>query len=385
MKRTYAIESSENEYYARISRKLRNAKYLLLLLMVVCALLTLWAYRDRFTYGNLRYLLRDMDAAGTSTFSSDTVYYTADEKNTYAYFKNDLAVASSDGVAFHRALGSRSFFDEVNFRSPVLATSKKYMLAYDVGGSSFYVYNSLGRVYDERLENEIVSAAAGDNGNFCILSKNKMGGCDADIYDKNFKKTASLTRTGDAYNVGFLDGGSRMYILESVLDDSTLFTDITFYTVGEQDTDETIRTEGFAVKIFEMRSGLYILGDRSLSVRTADGTHDFPFDTADLLYADAYRDSVCIIQKENAMGEECAAYLFGAGKMESRYSLPKGVKGAVISGGRICALYDGEVLILHSGEVTSVDIPTGARAILSASSGEFLVCYNDYAKMFSVK
>ena len=383
MKRTYALESSENEYYARLSRKLRNVKYFLLLLMVVCALLTLFAYRDHLTYGNFRYLLRDMDAAGTSTFSSDTVYYTADDKNTYAYFKDDLAIASSNGVSFHRALGSRSFLDEVNFRSPILATSKKYMLAYDVGGNSFYVYNSLGRVYDERLDSEIVSAAAADNGNFSILVKNKLGGSDACVYDKNFKKTATLTRSGDAYKVGFV--GDKLYILESVLENATLFTDITFYSVGESETDKTVRIGGFVTDVYGMRFGMYVLSDRGVCVIGDNSSTEFSFDMADLLYADAYRNSMCVLQKENTSGEECTAVLFKDGKIDSRYSLPKGVKGVALSDDRVCVLYDGEVFVLHDGEIKNIEIPTGARAIVGMPAGKVLVCYNDYAKTYSVK
>lgn len=384
MKRTYALESSENEYYARISRKLKNMKYLLLLLMVVCALLTLWAYRDRLTYENLRYLFRDMDSAGNATFSSDTVYYTADEKNTFIYYRDDLAVGSSSGITFHRWLGGRSFSDEVNFRSPVLRGSEKYMIAYDVGGKSFYVYNSLGRVYNEKLDTEIISAAAADNGGFCVVAKNKKGGSDVYIYDKNFGRVAALTRALDVYTAGFL-GDGRLYICESAVEDASLYTDITFYTVGNEETEGTIRESGLVLEIGDVKGGMYILSDRGLTLKTDNGEFEHSFATADLLYADASRDGVCVLLKENTSGEECGAYLFTPDGDSRYYAVPKGAKGIALCGGRMCVLYDGAVTVLYDGDVSEIDIPTGTRAILPVSSNEIFVCYNDYARIFSVK
>ena len=382
MKRLEA-NTNENEYYARISKKLRNTKYLALLLTVACAFLTLFAYRDRLTYGNFRYLFRDIDAAGNAAFSSDTVYYTADENNTYAYFREDLAVGSSGGVAFHRAMGSRSFSDEVNFRSPVLAPSKKYLVAYDSGGYNFYVYNSLGRVYNEKLDSEIISAAAADNGHFALLLKNKKGGADIFVYDRNFNRVASLTRHGDAYTIGFLEDG-RLYICECKVENASLYTDIVFYTVGEKETHGDMRVSGLAYKLGGSKNGFYALLDRGISFYGEDGEKNYSFGTADLLFADAKKDSVCVILKENSSGEECGAYLYND-EESVFYAVSKGAKGVALASGRICVLYDGRITVCYDGETAEIEIPTGARKIIAVDSDKVIVCYNDYAKIFKVR
>lgn len=384
MKRLQEAQTTENEYYSRISRKLRNTKYIALLLMVACAFLTLFAYRDRLTYGNFRYLFRDIDAAGNATFSSDTVYYTADEKNTFAYYRDDLAVGSTGGVTFHRALGSRSFSDEVNFRAPILAPSEKYLIAYDSGGYSFYVYNSLGRVYNEKLENEIISAAAADNGHFALLVKNKKGGADVYVYDKNFNRVASLTRAGDAYTLGFLDDG-RLYICECAVENASLYTDIVFYTVGEKETHGDMRESGLVYELASLKKGFYVLSDRGISFYGGEEEKAYSFGTADLLFADSTADGVCILLKENTSGEECGAYVFDNNGERTSYAVQKGAKGIALAGGRICILYDGHVTVCNGGEVTSFEVPTGARKILSVDSNDVIICYNDYARIFSVR
>ncbi len=385
MERLNEAEVTENEYYTGVSRKLRNAKYISLLAMVVCALLTLYAYRDRLTYGNLRYLLRDMDAAGNASVSGETVYYTADDKNTFIYFRDDLAVGSSSGVTFHRAFGGRSFYDEVNFKSPVLAGSKKYMLAYDTGGSSFYVYNSLGRVYSEKIDGTVISAAAAPYGSFAVLTKNKKGGGDVTLYDKNFKKTATLTRAGNAYTIGFL-GDGRLYICESTLKGSSLYSSVAFYTAGDSDTHGELEISGFALKAGSIKDGFYLLTDRSLAFYSDSGSETayHSFGTADLLYAAADRNGVSVLLKENTSGEELGAYRYVGGAVTS-YPLEKGAKGLAVTNGKACVLYDGRLDVLGGDKVTSLEIPSGARAVVAAATGDVIVCYGDYAKIISVR
>lgn len=384
MKRPNA-EKNGNEYYARISRKIRNIKYISLLMMVVCAFLTLWAYKENLTYGNLRYLLRDMDEAGSIKTETDTVYYAADEKNVFAYYRDDLAVASSNGVTFHRAFGSRSFSDNVNFNSPVLAVSEKYLLAADIGGHNLYVYNSLGRVYDEKFDTEIVSIAACDNGNFAVSVKNKKGGSDISVYDRNFKKSALITRASESYLIGFLDSG-ELYICESTVKNASLYTEISFYAIGESDTHGSVSESGIVLDVQSVKGGFCVLTTRSVNFYI-DGMKSafYSFGTSNVLFADFANDGVALLTRENSSGEGYGAYRYCTDGTSERYSIDKGAKGIAICGKKTAVLYEGYVSTCENGSVTDIEIPFGARDILSVDNGSVIVCYNDYAKIFSVK
>lgn len=381
---TAAVES-ENEYYARVSRKLRNTKYLLLLLMVVTAVLTLFAYRGGITYENLRYLLRDIDEAGHTTLSADAVYYTASDTNTFLYFRDDLAVASSDGVAFHRALGSRSFEDAVTFKSPLLTGSDKYMLAYDAGGYSFYVYNSISRVYSETLETPIIDCAAADNGSFAVLTKNNIGGYVIRLYDKNFKLAATLTREGYVYAIGFFADG-RLYLCESVSEGAALYTDVSLYTAGSDTIDMTHRESGLVLLAGDADSGMFLLSDRGLTFLNERGEkiRSHSFGTSDVLFADATDAGVCVLLDENTSGAAYGAYAYFANG--DTYSLPveKGVKGIALCKKRICLLYDGSLTVYNGSEIREIEIPDGGRTLLRRDKDSVIVCYNDYAKFFSI-
>ncbi len=386
MKRLAEPASAENPYYARISRKLRVAKYITLLLTVLCVILILWAYRGGITYDNLRYLLRDMDTAGHTTLSGDTVYYTANETNEYLFFRGDLAVGSSEGIAFHRALGSRSFLDEVHFRAPVLVGSGKYMLAYDSGGNSFYVYNSIGRVYDETLDTPVLAAAASDDGHFAILTENKVGSYEIRVYDRNFKKVAGLTRSGDVYAIGFW-GDGRLWLCELLAENASLCTDFSLYTVGDAEIAGTHRESGLVLKSGLTKKGSYLLTDRSLVFLDSAGeeTAAYSFGTSDILFADATEDGVAVLLDENAMGGGYRASAYFANGDIVTASVSGGAQGIALCGRRICLLYDGALTVLNGEKTSETAIPAGGRRLLCQDKNHVIVCMNDYASIFPIE
>ena len=385
MKRHSDANTEKNVYYLRVSRKIRNIKYISLLFMVVSAFLILWAYKENMTYGNLRYLLRDIDEAGTAATVTDTVYYAADEKNTFAYYRDDLAVGSTSGITFHRAFGSRSFADEVNFKAPVLAVSDKYLLAADIGGHHFYVYNSLGRVYDEKTENEIISIASADNGGFAVAVKNKKGGADISVYDRNFKKTALLTRVGDVYSIGFLSNG-ELYICESDVENASLCTDISLYKDGAAETFGSVRESGIVFGIKSVKGGYFVLTNRAVSLYSGgEKVKTKSFGTSSPLFADFTKDGLAILLKENSSGEGYGVYRFASEGEDEYYKVQKGAKGIAVCGKKICVLYEGYVFVCSGDENSEIEIPYGARDILPKDNGSIIVCYNDYAKILTVK
>lgn len=374
-----------NEYYLRVSKKLRNLKYLLLLLMVAALILTLWAYRSRLTYDNFRYILRDIDEAGHSSSSSDAVYYSANDTNMYLSFRGDLAVCSSGGVSFHRALGSRSFEDEVSFRKPVITGSNKYMIAYDTGGNSFYVYNSISRVYSETLSHSVICCAAADNGNFAVLTKSDVGDFVVRLYDKNFNLVGKVTRDGYAYSIGFLDDG-RLYICESFSESASLYTDISLYTVGSSDIDSTFAIEGVALKVGTSGDGFAVLSTLGVSFYGSDAakTSYTSFGTSDVLYGDITEKGVCILLDKNEVGAAEEAVVCLADGTVTRTDVQYGAKGALLCGKAAVLLYDDRLLICSGDGVSELAISDGAKKILSADGKSVIVCYNDYAKKYEV-
>lgn len=378
--------SEVSEYYTAVAKKLRNTKYILLLIMVITFALTLFAYRDRLTYDNFRYLLRDMDEAGNTEVSTDTVYYTANETNNYLYFRGDIAVASSYGVEFHRALGDRSFEDKVSFASPSICGSEKYMIVYDAGGKTFYVYNSISRVYNETLERQIVCCAAADNGNFAVLTERDVGGYEITVYNKNFDKIGKITREEYIYSIDFLKSG-KLTLTALGSDGVSLYTDFIIYTPGEDKVERSVRENGMILKSGETSYGFYVLTDIGLSFYNSDGSKkaSYPFGTSEILFADADGDSVCVFLDENKTSQSCGIYLYDAGGVKSSAYVSGGAKGVALCGDLCAVLYTDEVVTVVGGKKTAVDVPSGGVKIIGRDSDNVIICYDDYAKIFKVR
>lgn len=375
-----------NDYYLRISKKLRNIKYLMLLFMVAALIITLWAFRSRLTYDNFRYLFRDIDEAGRTSFSGDAVYFTANDTNVYLHFKGDLAVGSSDGLSFHRSFGSRSFEDSVKFKSPLLVGSEKYMIAYDAGGKNFYVYNSVGRVYSETLTYGVIDCAASDSGAFAVLTKSEVGDFVIRIYDKNFNLIGEVTRDGYVYSIDFFDSETVCFF-ESYASDATLCTDISFYKVGAADVEKTVSVPGFMLECRKTEKGFLTLSDADISFYNENNALDvsYSFGTSDIMFADAKDGGVCALLDKNEIGADCMVLACFENGNTYRVDTEIGAKGVALCGENVCVLYDNYLFVCNSEKTSRIEIPDGAKKLIARDKGSVIVCYNDYAKVFEVK
>ncbi len=373
-------EPTENAYYARVSAKLKRAKYLCLLLTVAAALLFLFAYRSNITYENLRYLLRDVDEAGHAGGAADTIVYTASDTNFYLTFRGDLAVCSASGVTLHRASGGRTFSDEISFEAPVAEASKKYMVVYDVGGTRYSLYNSVSRVYDGTTDEPIYDCAVGDGGDCAVLTRSKAGGFAIRIYNKNFDMQSEITRSGYVSDIGYLSDG-RLYLCETAVSGASLVTSLSLYTSGKDTLDCTVTANGFALSCGSLDDGFYLLTDGALYFfdKSGEKTFSTSFGTSEILFADASGDGVCVYVDENVSGADCAVYAFFADGESLSAPVSRGARGVLLDRERVCLLYDGALTVADGKTVETHDIADGGRKLLRFGDGA-LICFDDRAE-----
>ena len=378
-------EPEENAYYARISAKLKRAKYLCLLLTVAAALLFLFAYRSNITYENLRYLLRDVDEAGHAGGAADTIVYTASDTNFYLTFRGDLAVCSASGVTLHRAEGGRTFSDEISFEAPVAEASKKYMVVYDVGGTHYSLYNSISRVYDGKTDEPIYGCTVSDGGRHAVLTRGKTGGFVIRTYSKNFDLESEITRAGYVSGIGYLDDG-RLWLCESSASGASLVTSLSIYTSGKDALDCTVTGNGFALSCGSLGDGFYLLTDGALYFfdKSGEKTCSTSFGTSEILLADASADGVCVYVDENVSGADCAVYAFFADGESLSAQVSRGARGVLLDGRQVWLLYDGTLAVSDGKTLETHDIADGGRMLLRFGDGA-LICYDDRAETAALR
>ncbi len=377
-------EPAENPYYARISARLRWAKYLCVLLTVAAALLFLFAYRTNITYENLRYLLRDVDEAGNAGRAADSFTYTAADTNFLLPFRGDLAVCSSSGVTLYRAAGGRTFEDSLRFEAPVAEASDKYMVVYDIGGTSYALYNSISRVFDGKTDSPIFDCAVADGGSSAVLTRAATGGFRIRTYSKNFDLTGELTRSGYVSDIGYLDDG-RLYICESSVSGASLVTTLSLYTPGHDSLDCTVTAGGFAYRCGSLGDGFYLLTSSTLTFfdKTGEKTFSTSFGTSEILLADGTADGVAVYVDENVSGADCAVYAFFADGTSLSSPAPRGARSLLLAGRKVCLLAEESLAVYDGSTVQQTATASGGRQLLRLGNA-VLVCYDDRAERISL-
>ncbi len=186
------IESSG--YFLSLSNKYKKASRIIYLILAASFIITLLFNAKLMTYTNFSYLIRDLNsAAELAEENYNSISYDNDDMRVTEAFRGGVITVSSSDIAIYTATGRRTLYMNEDFLSPKIAISKKYAVAYDLGGNKFSVYNSFAKVYTETLDYPISSVTAADNGWLAVVTKDASHISVVNIYDDDFKLRSSYS------------------------------------------------------------------------------------------------------------------------------------------------------------------------------------------------
>ena len=98
--------------------------------------------------------------------------------NCWVMFSDtSLSVRDNNGRELHSVY--------LPYSSPVVETSSRRTLVYDMGGYNLCVVSRTGEVFSKRLENQILFAVVGEHGNIAVVTSTDKYASHLTIYDKN--------------------------------------------------------------------------------------------------------------------------------------------------------------------------------------------------------
>ena len=98
--------------------------------------------------------------------------------NCWVMFSDtSLSVRDNNGRELHSVY--------LPYSSPVVETSSRRTLVYDMGGYNLCVVSRTGEVFSKRLENQILFAVVGEHGNIAVVTSTDKYASYLTIYDKN--------------------------------------------------------------------------------------------------------------------------------------------------------------------------------------------------------
>lgn len=224
----------KNAYYSRVSYRYSYAARMLCVLLALIILF--FIFSGSISYDNFYYLVKDLGIAADFVNSSyQSITYGVGNSQSYALYHGGLAVASREGISLYTAGGGEMFSLTHQYGNPVVISSSKYALLYDLGGKQYSLYNSFSKTVEEKLEYPIFDAVIADTGEYAIVTSSqdyrsvlRVYNNDGTRYDYNF--TSSYI-----YSVAISKDGSRIAVALADGEGDGFGSEVRVYNVGKSD------------------------------------------------------------------------------------------------------------------------------------------------------
>ena len=189
-------------YFATISafyKVIERILWVLLILFLVFSLLT--NYKE-ITFNNFFYLLKDFSSAVDSETSNYQILsYDSDKRQKFALFRGGIASASPSSISVFTTSGRRSLRSNNEYYSPNIVACDKYILVYDSASSTFSLYNSFSKVYNEKLEDPITDATFAEDGSFAVATRRADMKTVIYFYNKNIKESGYVSQSDYVFDM----------------------------------------------------------------------------------------------------------------------------------------------------------------------------------------
>ena len=183
----------------KVKSGIRFTRFLLLLIMVLAALILLFANKDKINSDNFKRLAAKIDIGISSVKSTDNsvISFDYDSDSVTGVYKDGIARVTSSDLAIIDNIGTQFQSVLTGFNDPALITTDKYVLTYDRGGNRLIVTNSFTVLFEKSFEDNIVHVSMNDNGWFSVVTESEAYKNKLIVYNSSFEevyKINSMTR-----------------------------------------------------------------------------------------------------------------------------------------------------------------------------------------------
>ena len=149
----------------------------------------------------------------TGKFEGGNFPISADEAALDVFtMKNYLVAADAHRLTIYDESGKRRSSYDHDFSSPVVRPTEKRALVFDFGSTGFKLYNKNGELYSKNAENDIMSAALGEDGTAAVLVTSDKYASTVLYYNKEGKLIYRYDSTKKVMAVYVTDDGRSSYV-----------------------------------------------------------------------------------------------------------------------------------------------------------------------------
>ncbi|MBE6547396.1 MAG: hypothetical protein E7667_00760 [Ruminococcaceae bacterium] len=364
-----------DEGYANYAIKLRLLCLIICVMLILTASLGLIFSAGRLGVDDIYYMAKDIGYMNSySEGGADTLNYTKTQTNAdFALYKRGLAVASNSEIKLFNATGRVTLTSGDIYSTPVIATSNKYVMVYDLGAGRFSVYNSFKKLHSFTYDGSIAYASMSNDGAFAVVEKSQDYNSVVHIYDNDCKEINTYSCNEYVIAAEMSDNGKFVAVVAATANNGSMITEITFLKQNKDEIYAQITVNGitpYMCKFISDRRVAVFCSDR-VRIYSVKGEmiSEFMYPESKLSYISYTDGAVSLMFEDDLLNEKNTLVVINK-------------KGKVIHNGGISGAYTdmqmhGEnVFLLTNNGIIKYNYKTKISVFkeIKDSYGQLLVC-----------
>ena len=371
-------------YFEEVSMRYATAQLLCIILLAVFAAVSLLTDSSLLSSENLLFFAKDMTTSLTQreSVARDTLVYSSDEDNCYALFRDGLAVLSDDKLTVFTATGRESYFKYTALATPRLCPSGRYLLAYDLGGRSYSLYNSFDCVESGTTDSPIRAVTAANNGSYCIVTDGVEYASLVTLYNERFRVAAYYNLNEYTLCADLTEDGSRLLLASLSSQSGRMTTHLMLSRTDESTPDaEWTVTDAYPVAACWTQSGnVMLLSTDFVAWYDQKGNEltRYTFLTGDVLSYRTSDEGCVLLCRANAYDASIRLLAFDKdGNEVYNVTVESGVSDVAYVDGALAVLTDSELRLYRQSDAEryqTISFKGSYRSLLALSEREYLLC-----------
>lgn len=375
---------TDEGYYREISLRYGTAQVICIMLLAVFVAVSLVTNTELLSANNLIYFAKDLTSsiAMRETEARDTLVYAADSDNQFVLYRDGLATLGKNKLTVFTATGREAHSHLISYATPRLVTSGRYLLAYNLGGREFGLYNSFTSVKQASVSQNIRGAAICNKGYYCLITDGEESESQVLLYNDSHRMISRYSLQEYTVCADIRDDGKEMVIVSVSAQNGRMMTHVSLVTPGatEWGASWTI-PDAYAVQCHYTSDGnLLLLATNAVYWFDASGkmlqTHTFSPDHVLSFRADD--ESCLLLSRANAYDNSTRVEVFDkAGNRVYNMTVEEAVLDAAWDGGTLAVLTRGKLTVYPADatkDSASVSLKEGYRTLLICENNEFMLC-----------
>ena len=382
-------------YYFRIAKRFRILTYILLGVMIVFIITMFSVNRDEITVENLRYFLRYIDTRqAEKSATTDTIVFGDMEAIVrFGVYRGGLAVIGRDRVQIFDLTGEEILDINQSNAAPQLLTSDEYMMIYNIGGTTFQLYNSLSREYEESYAYPIGCAALGDSGAFLVTTRSMEYRSVVNVYNKNFSQIYRwYSPDKHVMDASFRDGDEEFVIAAlGTRDDGICYSEIILCQTDREEkrAQFTLEDEIIYRARYTQDGGLVLIGGKAVYVYDSEMNRisEVSYGGYTPVMLDSDGEMTYFTLNKNIVGSNYTVTVLDAlGNVVYSGDVQGEITCALMQKDAIYLLFDRSVMriSLETGAQISREIAPNCITVEALDDQTLMLCYAEQANVIEV-